>query len=107
MQSLPIRQFLLTNLVKDQDGPEYSVRLPLDILSDSIDNIGDFPFDPKDEARYNKPALFVKGGDSKYINRKNVGVAEKLFPNMRLETIDGAGHWGKPYADSCFQNTQH
>lgn len=97
-QSMPIRQFLLTNLTKDRDSPKYSVRLPLDILSDSIDNIGDFPFDVSDKARFNKPALFVKGGDSKYINRKNVGVAEILFPQMRLETIDGAGHWGKSFA---------
>lgn len=71
------------------------MRLPLDILSDSIDDIGDFPFDTQGEARFTKPALFIKGGDSKYINRKNIGAAEALFPNMRLETVDGAGHWGE------------
>lgn len=86
---------MLTNLTKEKDSPKYSVRLPLDILSDSIDNIGDFPFDPKDGARFDKPVLFIKGGNSKYINRKNVGVAEELFPQMRLEIIDGVGHWGE------------
>lgn len=87
--------------MKDKESPEYSVRLPLDILSDSIDNIGDFPFDVNDKARFTKPTLFVKGAQSKYINKKNIHVAEALFPNMRLETIEGAGHWGESSAQAC------
>lgn len=71
------------------------MRLPLDILEASIGEIGDFPFEPKDGIRFDKPALFVKGGNSKYINRKNIGAAEEMFPQMRLETIEGAGHWGE------------
>jgi hypothetical protein len=28
----------------------------------------------------------------RYINRKNLPLAEQLFPNMKLEALD-AGHW--------------
>jgi hypothetical protein len=35
----------------------------------------------------------VDDGAHRYINRKNLPIAEQLFPNMRLETLD-AGHWG-------------
>ena len=74
------------------------IRLPLDILLASISNIGDFPFgverDPP-ETTFDKPTLFIKGGDSKYINRKNIPVAEKLFPQSKLEIVQGTGHWGE------------
>jgi pimeloyl-ACP methyl ester carboxylesterase len=57
-------------------------------------NIGDFPFDPSDEppVSWSGPTLFLKGEHSKYINRKNIPVAEKFFPNMQLQVLD-AGHW--------------
>ncbi|CAD6584492.1 MAG: hypothetical protein CYPHOPRED_002735 [Cyphobasidiales sp. Tagirdzhanova-0007] len=80
-ESLAIRQFLLTNFVQSARDTPFSFRLPLDILQRSIDDIGDFPYDPDDGVSFDKPTLFIKGGESKYINRKNVTVAEKLFPN--------------------------
>lgn len=74
------------------------IRLPLDILLASISNIGDFPFGVErnpPETTSDKPTLFIKGGDSKYINRKNIPVAEKLFPRSKLEIVQGTGHWGE------------
>lgn len=91
--SLPIRQFLLTNLIQKNKDEPFSFRLPLDILHESIHNIGDFPVTEADGVTFDKPTLFIKGADSKYINRKNVPVAEALFPNSRLEVVQGAGHW--------------
>lgn len=94
-QSLPIRQFLLTNLVQRSKDEPFVFRLPLDILLESISDIGDFPFTEADGVTFDKPTLFVKGADSKYINRKNIPVAQNLFPNSRVEIIEGAGHWGE------------
>lgn len=71
------------------------IRLPLDILRESIDNIGDFPYTPEASTTFEKPALFVKGELSKYINRKNIPVAQALFPRCKVHTIEGAGHWGR------------
>lgn len=66
-------------------------RIPLDILSDHISAIGDFPYD-LGSSSWDGPALFVKGEHSKYINHKNIPNCEQFFPNMTLEKLD-AGHW--------------
>lgn len=94
-QSLPIRQFLLTNLQRQASDTEFDFRIPLDILGNAISDIGDFPYDETDRITFDKPTLFIKGGDSKYINRKNIPVANALFPQNRLVTVDGVGHWGE------------
>lgn len=36
--------------------------------------------------------MFLKGEHSRYLNRHNIPVAERFFPNMRLEVLD-TGHW--------------
>ncbi|KAJ7599245.1 Alpha/Beta hydrolase protein [Mycena floridula] len=84
--------FLMTNLVVPPDGPVH-FRLPLDILEESVSEIGSFPYNPG-EASWPGPTLFIKGTKSAFINRHNIPLAEQLFPNMRLETLE-AGHWGK------------
>ena len=91
-----MRQFLLTNLIQKNSDSSLSCRLPLDILLNSMDNIGDFPYDPDDGVTFIKPTLFIKGGDSKHINRRNIPIGETFFPSSSVKTIDGAGHWGKP-----------
>lgn len=95
LQSLPIRQFLLTNLVRTDNNASFKFRIPLDILYDSIGSIGDFPYTESQGATFDKPMLFIKGANSKYINRKNIPVGEAFFPNSEVKTIEGAGHWGK------------
>lgn len=93
LQELSVRQFLLTNALL-RDG-KMKFRVPLELLRDSIANIGDFPFmvssqsltcpqntrrpadanacprthvQPGDIA-WEGPTLFIKGTRSKYINR--------------------------------------
>lgn len=89
-QSLPTRQFLLTNAMQAANKT-IKFRIPLDIISDSIPSIGDFPYQPG-EVTWSGPTLFVKGEHSNYINRRNIPSCEAFFPNMQLETLD-AGHW--------------
>jgi len=84
-----VRAFLLTNLLVRNHGPEF--RVPLDMISTSIPDLGSFPYNPG-ERQWTGPALFLKGTKSKYINRRNVPTAEQLFPNMQLVEMD-AGHW--------------
>ena len=73
------------------------IRLPLDTLLDSIADIGNFPFDPESGVTFDKRTLFIKGALSKYINRKNIPVAQALFPASSVHTVEGAGHWGMRY----------
>ncbi|KAF8755091.1 Alpha beta-hydrolase [Rhizoctonia solani] len=69
------RAFLLHNLIAPAKG-EPLKRVPI------------YP----GKETWNGATLFVKGAKSKYINRRNMGVMEQFFPNMKLETLD-TGHW--------------
>jgi esterase len=37
--------------------------------------------------------LFIKGGLSLYIKETDIADIRKLFPNVRIQTIENAGHW--------------
>lgn len=89
-----IRQWLLTNLVKTEERPEMHWRVSIPNLEAGLEEIGKFPYDPE-ETSFDKPTLFIKGQQSKYINRKNLDLTKGYFPNMQLEEVEGAGHWGK------------
>ncbi|KAG8880551.1 hypothetical protein FRB99_004795, partial [Tulasnella sp. 403] len=90
-RDLMIRQFLLTNLVPATPSSPQRFRIPLKTLERAIEGIGDFPYE-LGERKWEGKTLFIKGAKSKYINRRNIPVAEQFFPNMRLETLD-TGHW--------------
>jgi len=83
-----IRQFLLTNLVK-QDGA-WRWRIPLDILRDNLDGIGSWPDTP---GTYDGPALFVHGGKSDYVSAQGRKLISKQFPAAAIATMDNCGHW--------------
>ncbi|RAL60180.1 hypothetical protein DID88_000804 [Monilinia fructigena] len=56
-EELPIRQFLLGNLMRTEDKTQ-KFKVPLKILGGALDNLGDFPFKDPDSIRFNKPTLF-------------------------------------------------
>jgi pimeloyl-ACP methyl ester carboxylesterase len=94
---LPIRQFLLGNLYRTTPSSEeeksvVKFRIPLDILTKSLDHLGDFPFRNPDERRFEKPALFVRGTHSKYVPDEAIPVIGRFFPRFQLVDIE-AGHW--------------
>jgi len=92
--NLAIRQFLLTNLVKDEkDKKTLRWRVPLAILAKNLDNMGDFPYKGSDEVRFEGPTLVVRGGDSRYVADEALPVIGKFFPRFELVDIPGAGHW--------------
>ncbi|KAI0810747.1 alpha beta hydrolase fold family [Xylaria sp. FL0064] len=94
-----IRQFLLGNMHRvavpsdsEQKKNVVKFRIPLDILAKSLDNLGDFPFRNPDEARFEKPALFVRGTRSKYVPDEAIPIIGRFFPRFTLVDIE-AGHW--------------
>lgn len=91
-KSLPIRQFLLGNLFREPGEKVQKFRIPLDILGRSLDNLGDFPFKDPSVIRFEKPALFVRGTQSKYVPDDVLPLIGRFFPRFRLSDID-AGHW--------------
>ncbi|MCG5547315.1 alpha/beta fold hydrolase [Halorhodospira halochloris] len=85
-----VRQFLLTNLQKAQDGG-YFWRIPLDYLANAVPEIEGFP---ALDGVYTGPALFVYGTRSEYfILERDEELVQKYFTQPEYAAIPGAGHW--------------
>ena len=98
-----LRQFLLTNLVRDSDGFKWRINL-LAIC----ENYTDIAAAPVFLNTYDKPCLFIRGGASDYIQLDDQTTIANVFPQYELVTLDGAGHWlhaEKPQAFLAAINT--
>jgi len=84
-----IRQFLLKNL-KREDNDSFGWKLNLAVIRDNIENIGEAV---DDNHPVDKPILFVGGEKSDYIRDEDHALINKIFPQARIVTIPGAGHW--------------
>ncbi|KAF6241582.1 hypothetical protein HO173_000293 [Letharia columbiana] len=91
-EALPIRQFLLTNLVRSSDGELLRFRIPIKTLASSLDKMGDFSFNNPDEVRYDGPTLIVRGTKSHYVADDVLPLIGRFFPMFKLVDID-SGHW--------------
>ncbi|GJC93876.1 ab hydrolase [Colletotrichum higginsianum] len=74
------------------DKPEQKFRVPLDIISRSLNHMGDFPYKDPTKVRFEKPALFVRGTKSKYVPDDVLPIIGQFFPKFRMADLD-AGHW--------------
>jgi pimeloyl-ACP methyl ester carboxylesterase len=102
-KELPIRQFLLTNLVKgpvaaqegdSQTKPQTAMvwRIPLQTLAKALPDMADFPFKDPDSVRFEGPTLVVRGTKSHYVSDECLPLVGKFFPRFELLDIE-AGHW--------------
>jgi len=82
------RQFLLQNLV-EQDG-RFAWRINLAAILANLPEIAAFPELP---GVYSRPALFVHGKLSNYVEPAAEPAIRRMFPNAEFAAIDGAGHW--------------
>jgi len=82
-------QFLLKNLVRDE-ADKFTWKVNLPVLKNRYSEIGaGIPA----SARFEKPALFVRGGESNYILDEDKSLIKQVFPRSTLLTIKNAGHW--------------
>lgn len=85
---IAVRSFLLKNLVKNGSGFAWRMNLPVlqqyydEILAANSEN-SQFPGD----------ALFIKGGDSNYIQEKHRQAIVSRFPKANVKTVPGTAHW--------------
>ena len=42
---------------------------------------------------FDKPTLFIKGGNSNYIKEEDYESIKRQFPEAQIEVIENAGHW--------------
>lgn len=90
--ALPIRQFLLTNLMRDSETGKQRWRIPIKILANALDNMADFPFKDPEEVRYKGPTLMVRGTKSPYVADEMLPTIGRFFPRFRVADVE-AGHW--------------
>ncbi|MEE9363038.1 MAG: alpha/beta fold hydrolase [Cellulophaga sp.] len=83
------RQFLLKNLYWIEKG-KLGFRFNIAVLSHKMEEIG-ISLPPL--STYKKPTLFLKGGNSNYINQKDTEQIKQHFPLATIQTIEKAGHW--------------
>ena len=85
-----VRQFLLKNLGYDTERKQYAWQMNLDAIHARYAAVNT-AIDPGPP--FAGPALFVRGSRSDYVADDDLPDIRALFPQARLVTIDGAGHW--------------
>lgn len=85
-----IQLFLLKNLTRNPEGG-FRWRMNLPVIKENylkligpVGQIGD---------SYDSPSLFLRGGNSGYVQDDDMELIEMLFPAAELVTVPGAGHW--------------
>ena len=81
-----VRAFLLQSL----DVKERRWLLNLDVLAADMDTIIGFP---EVTQRFDKPTLFLSGGESDYVKDAYRNEIKAKFLKVRFARIPGAGHW--------------
>ena len=84
-----MRKFLATNLERDEAGGwKWQINLPA--LTAALPEIEANPLVSED--RFNGPALFVRGGRSRYVREEDLSAITAHFPGARVVTIADSGH---------------
>ncbi|MDO6445892.1 alpha/beta fold hydrolase [Colwellia sp. 1_MG-2023] len=100
VEDIGVRQFLLRNLHKVAD--KLAFKCNLSFIAQCYPQIikgyqGSHVFQ--------KPTLFIKGGDSDYITEQHRPIIRQLFPHSKAKVIQGTGHWLHAEKTSVFNNT--
>jgi pimeloyl-ACP methyl ester carboxylesterase len=83
------RQFLLKNLYWEDKG-KLAWRFNLEVLANEIIPISEYAVV---EGEFGKEIVFIAGAKSNYILPEYAVKIKAKFPNYKLESIAGAGHW--------------
>ena len=86
---LPVRQFLLKNLYRNEQGV-FDWRLNLPVIERELHTVGEELTNPR---IITDPTLFIRGSESPYILDEDIPGIKRIFPNAQIVTIPGAGHW--------------
>jgi hypothetical protein len=87
--NLVLRRFLLKNLGRSATR-EFFWKINLRGLAE---NYGEIRAPITLNASFAKPTLFIRGGESKYVNHEDEAHIGELFPLAQIQTILGASHW--------------
>ncbi|KAB0797218.1 hypothetical protein PPYR_08212 [Photinus pyralis] len=86
-----LRAFLMTNIIKKPDGT-YGWRINLAALVPNFfEHVRKFP--NVDGKLFDKPALFIAGGNSDFLPKSDHETVRTRFPKAQFVEVAGAGHW--------------
>ncbi len=85
-----MRDFLLRNLILENDRWRWRINLPA--IDMALGDLLGFPELPPNH-RFDGSTLFLRGGQSAYVQPEYWATISARFPSANIETIDGAGHW--------------
>ncbi len=81
--------FLLKNIKRLKEGG-FAWKMNTRLLESEYEHIiAAMPVD----ASYGGPSLFVKGGNSAYIQEEDHDLIMSLFPQAKIQTLENTGHW--------------
>ncbi|WP_035641506.1 alpha/beta fold hydrolase, partial [Flavobacterium gilvum] len=83
------RQFLMKSLYWQEPG-QLAFRFNLNVFNRKINEIGK---ELAPQLTFEKPTLFIRGGNSNYILDDDFDGIKKHFPSSEIATIPNAGHW--------------
>ncbi|HEX2101358.1 MAG TPA: alpha/beta fold hydrolase [Candidatus Synoicihabitans sp.] len=84
-----MRKFLATNLERAEGGGwRWAINLPA--LVQALPALEKSPLEP--DEHFDRPALFVLGGKSRYVGAGDRPVIERHFPAARVKIIPESGH---------------
>lgn len=84
-----VRQFLLKNLIRKPEGG-FAWRINLPVI---LKNYKKLLLPLPESLRFEKPALFLRGERSPYIQIEDLSKIQRHFPLAEIRTIPNAGHW--------------
>jgi len=88
IQDAAVRGFLLQNVIRN--GDSFSWRMNLQAIEEGYPQILEAV---TSATPFTGPTLFIRGGDSEYVQKSDESSIRELFPEARIETIENAGHW--------------
>ena len=90
MYLVAVRQFLLTNLKREEGGGGFAWKMNLDALRK---NYGEINRGIEARTGFDKPVLFIRGERSNYVTERDTGTIRRLFLYSKIVTVPGVGHW--------------
>ena len=91
LESKLLRQFLQMNLNRHEFGFGYYWSVNVPILKNTYTREFSVPNDV--DITYPKKTLFIKGGQSNFIQEQDIPLIKKYFPKSTIEIIPKGDHW--------------
>ncbi len=85
-----IRQFAMKNLYRRERGGQFAWRLNLEAINLNMDEVFE---GIASDGLFEKPTLFIRGGNSDYVKYEDFDQIYRNFPKADIKTIEGVGHW--------------